>query len=171
MYVLWYWRLCFTSKYHNKTKYIFPFMCTLTVPFSFNYTIYNPVIRMQWSCILIILKSEKSKSKICVIYTCCVKIWYTCEPRLGHFWCQHSQCWSVPDSKVHGANMGPTWVLSALDGPHVGPMNLAIRAVGQLNDSRWPFYTSVVLTFILTQKDVSQLTTLGNFYQQEINCD
>ena len=33
-----------------------------------------------------------------------------------------------PDSKVHGANMGPTWVLSApADGPHVGPMNLAIR--------------------------------------------
>ena len=23
--------------------------------------------------------------------------------------------------------MGPTWVLSATDGPHVGPMNLAIR--------------------------------------------
>ena len=33
----------------------------------------------------------------------------------------------IPDSKVHGANMGPTWVLSAPDGPHVGPMNLAIR--------------------------------------------
>ena len=33
----------------------------------------------------------------------------------------------IPDSKVHGANMGPTWVLSAQDGPHVGPMNLAIR--------------------------------------------
>ena len=32
-----------------------------------------------------------------------------------------------PDSKVHGANMGPTLVLSAPDGPHVGPMNLAIR--------------------------------------------
>ena len=32
-----------------------------------------------------------------------------------------------PDSKVHGANMGPTWVLSAPDGPHVFPMNLAIR--------------------------------------------
>ena len=31
------------------------------------------------------------------------------------------------DNKVHGANMGPTWVLSAPDGPHVGPMNLAIR--------------------------------------------
>ena len=30
-------------------------------------------------------------------------------------------------AKVHGANMGPIWVLSAPDGPHVGPMNLAIR--------------------------------------------
>ena len=33
----------------------------------------------------------------------------------------------TPDGKVHGANMGPTWVLSAPDGPHVGPMNFAIR--------------------------------------------
>ena len=31
-----------------------------------------------------------------------------------------------PDSKVRGANMGPGWVLSAPDGPHIGPMNLAI---------------------------------------------
>ena len=37
--------------------------------------------------------------------------------------------YSYPDSNVHGANMGPTWVLSAPDGPHVGPMNLAIRVV------------------------------------------
>ena len=35
---------------------------------------------------------------------------------------------AFPDSEVHGANMGPTWALSAPDGPHVGPMNLAIRA-------------------------------------------
>ena len=34
--------------------------------------------------------------------------------------------WNIPDSKVHGIKMGPTWVLSAPDGPHVGPMNLAI---------------------------------------------
>ena len=32
------------------------------------------------------------------------------------------------DSKVHGANMGPTWVLSAPDGPHVASRNLATRA-------------------------------------------
>ena len=42
-------------------------------------------------------------------------------------------CWMViergkyPDGKVHGASMGPTWVLSAPDGPHVGPINLPIR--------------------------------------------
>ena len=35
----------------------------------------------------------------------------------------------LPDSKVHGANMGPTWVLSSPGGPHVGPMNLAIWAI------------------------------------------
>ena len=33
---------------------------------------------------------------------------------------------NTPDSKVHGANMGPTWVLSAPDGPHIVPMNLAL---------------------------------------------
>ena len=30
----------------------------------------------------------------------------------------------TPDSKVPGANMGPTWGLSAPDGPHVGPGTL-----------------------------------------------
>ena len=33
---------------------------------------------------------------------------------------------NTPDNKVHGANMGPTYVLSAPGGPHVGSMNLAI---------------------------------------------
>ena len=32
----------------------------------------------------------------------------------------------IPDSKVHVAHMGPTWVLSAPGRPHVGPMNLAL---------------------------------------------
>ena len=40
--------------------------------------------------------------------------------------------WGVyPDSKVHGANMGPTWVLSAPDRPHICPMNIAIRVINQ----------------------------------------
>ena len=32
----------------------------------------------------------------------------------------------IPDSKVHGANMGPTWGRQDPVGPHVGPMDLAI---------------------------------------------
>ena len=40
------------------------------------------------------------------------------------------------DSKVHVVNMGPTWVLSALDGPHVGPMNLAIRELSSYEDRK-----------------------------------
>ena len=39
----------------------------------------------------------------------------------------YNACCNNPDSKVHGAKMGLTWVLSAPDGPHVAPMNLAIR--------------------------------------------
>ena len=33
-----------------------------------------------------------------------------------------------PDSKVHGANMGPIWGRHDPGGPHVGPMNFAIWA-------------------------------------------
>ena len=34
-----------------------------------------------------------------------------------------------PDSKVHGANMGPIWGCQDPGGPHVGPMNFAICGV------------------------------------------
>ena len=37
--------------------------------------------------------------------------------------------WYTPGNNVHGANMGPTWVLSASGGAHVGLMNLAIWAI------------------------------------------
>ena len=32
----------------------------------------------------------------------------------------------IPDSKVHGVNMGPIWGQQDPGGPHVGPMNFAI---------------------------------------------
>ena len=52
-----------------------------------------------------------------------------------------------PDSNVHGANMGPTWVLSAPDGPHVGPGTLLsgsprLAISGRItwaNETRWSF--------------------------------
>ena len=43
---------------------------------------------------------------------------------ITHWWAV--KC-AYPDTKIQVAHMGPTWVLSASDGPHVGPMNLAIR--------------------------------------------
>ena len=45
---------------------------------------------------------------------------------------QQNHFHGFPDSKVHGSNMGPTWVLSAPDGPQVGPMHLAIRVSATL---------------------------------------
>ena len=32
----------------------------------------------------------------------------------------------TPESKAHGANMGPIWGRQDPGGPHVGPMNFAI---------------------------------------------
>ena len=33
---------------------------------------------------------------------------------------------SFPGSKVHGANMGPTWGRQDPGGPHIGPVNFAV---------------------------------------------
>ena len=47
----------------------------------------------------------------------------------GHFlqgiWVDTFEC-TYPDSKFHGANMGPIWGWQDPGGPHVGPMNFAI---------------------------------------------
>ena len=51
-----------------------------------------------------------------------------------------------PDSKVHGANMDPTWVLSAPSGPHVGPMNLAIWEDLNITQGRWNIHTDFGFT-------------------------
>ena len=40
----------------------------------------------------------------------------------------------TPDSKVHGANMGPVWGRQDSGGPRVGSMNLAI----------WDYYQKAV---------------------------
>ena len=62
--------------------------------------------------------------------------WCWCMPEvtlmLTHWsYCRLELSHRYPDSKVHGANMGPTWVLSAPDGPNVGRMNLAIWVCSQ----------------------------------------
>ena len=47
---------------------------------------------------------------------------------------------TYPDSKVCVANMGPTWVLAAPGGPHVGPMNFAIRLPAMMHISCGALY-------------------------------
>ena len=46
----------------------------------------------------------------------------------------------VPDSKVHGANMGPIWGRQDPGGPHVGPMNFGIWG-----DAGRPFVSVIIL--------------------------
>ena len=57
-------------------------------------------------------------------------------PMHSHDVCHLSGTRIIPGSKVLGANSGPTWVLSALDGPHAVPMNLDIRVVLSM-DEKW----------------------------------
>ena len=101
-------------------------------------------------CVLVILVSD--------LGTVMIKQWNMLLASLGvkmvRFISTYTQ-WShlvyIPGSKVHGVNMGPTWVLPAPDGLHVGPMNLAIRDLKSIDD-----HSSVVLgvccTFHAEQK-------------------
>ena len=81
-------------------------------------------------------------SSLCIILRCHFSLlkYHVCSTMCSHFcfaflWFGHnnlsfwSRTWfiTIPDSKVHGANMGPIWGRQDPGGPHVGPMNLAIR--------------------------------------------
>ena len=57
-------------------------------------------------------------------------------------WRRQGRQGMFPDSKLHGANMGPIKVLSAPDGPHDGPMILAIRVRAE----KW--HTCVILQWL-----------------------
>ena len=49
---------------------------------------------------------------------------------------------TFPDSKVHGANMGPIWGRQDPGGTHVGPMNLAIWVLQYCCFNRSPMFIS-----------------------------
>ena len=72
--------------------------------------------------------------------------------------CVHKQ---FPDSKVDEAGMGPTWVMLAPDGPHVGPMNLAISKV-----HIWPILNRslVVWTLILASGNLNKHSKQALFH-------
>ena len=78
---------------------------------------------------------------------------------------QRVKIWRVyPDSKVHGANMGPTWFLSAPDGFHVGHTNLAIR-VGSITD--WINLLNIILCISLCGSGMNY----HQHYQNKKNCE
>ena len=70
---------------------------------------------------------------------------------------------SFPDSKVHGANMGPTWGRQDPGGPHVGSMNFAL----------WELFRFCVLFISLQQRQMgftaSQSLATRLFVQQLID--
>ena len=69
---------------------------------------------------------------------------------------------SFPDSKVHGANMGPIWGRQDPGGPHVGPMNFAIwvntrNAVRFCRISTAIFYDVIDLRYVTTSSKASEI--------------
>ena len=69
-----------------------------------------------------------------------------------------------PDSKVCGVNMGPILGRHNPDGPHVGPMNLAIWEpinVPEINECRWPC-CQLTRWGRVTHVCVSKLTIIGS---------
>ena len=64
-----------------------------------------------------------------------------------------------PDSKVHVANMGPIWGRQDPGGPHVGPMNFAIREklVSMIfADGLAPNGTRTSVNFMLMESSIDQ---------------
>ena len=68
------------------------------------------------------LKAYFTQEAICGLYYC------PCHPYTTYCNVVWGNTFKPPDTKIHGANFGPTWGLQDSDGPHVGHTNLALRA-------------------------------------------
>ena len=51
-----------------------------------------------------------------------------------------------PDSKIHGANMGPIWGGQDPGGPHVHPMNFVIWVAGKID----PMFRNCIMKIIIS---------------------
>ena len=84
-----------------------------------------------------------------------IHIWNTFPSFELKFYSDQNRSTAYPDSKVHGAGIGPIWGQQDPGGPHVGPMNFAIwvfviLCLKSLEDQ--PF----VQHFVLTSSKVHQ---------------
>ena len=58
-----------------------------------------------------------------------------------------------PDSKGHGANMGPTWGRQDPGGPHVGPVNLvALWVASSTYDDIFAYMAYMVMTVLFLNR-------------------
>ena len=73
-----------------------------------------------------------------------------------------------PDSKAHGANMGPIWGRQDPGGPHVGPMNLAIWDYTQ-NAGR--FSRNLVTKRLRVDQETHLLTWISNHTLSNVQCE
>ena len=82
----------------------------------------------MWKCLLCVHYSYEYFNEPCNIW--CRRFWWTgtSQNLKSHcdYWCLYlvtgKYPWhNIPDSKVHGANMGPIWGRRDPGGPHVGP--------------------------------------------------
>ena len=67
-------------------------------------------------------------------------------PHLKYPWYVYNTAIYIPDSKVYGANIGPTWGQQDPGGPYVDPMNFAIW------DIQYVANTGRVVTLIMILK-------------------
>ena len=83
----------------------------------------------------------------------------------------------IPDSNVHGANMGPIWGWQDPDGPHVGPMNLAIWDIAHVTCETWyricVYHPWIYHTYHnYTTQNLGKYETLGtwniNFFKMSV---
>ena len=88
-----------------------------------------------------------------MITPCNVIRYCVCTARTADIWAMYCIWETVPDSKVHGANMGPIWGRQDPGGSRVGPMNLAIWGVIKFRvvSRRISFLWSVIWISIQTQ--------------------
>ena len=56
--------------------------------------------------------------------------------------------WPTPNSKVHGANMGPIWGRQDPGGPHVGPMNFVLWDPSSISVNTMQAMTSLGSVFM-----------------------
>ena len=96
------------------------------------FLIQGPVMRRLYILLLLARASCSTKSQIAIDFRCldtnvvslqCSYICISLLSSLNHLICKS---YNIPDSKVHGANMGPIWGWQDPDWPHIGPINLAV---------------------------------------------